>query len=501
MKQLSGLDAAFLAAEDDHQPTHISQLLVLRKPYPDFPAHTAWRRQLADRLHQLEPLRRRLVEVPFDLDHPYWIADPDFDLDFHVRHSAVPAPGTDDQLDELVGRLIGGPMDRDHPLWVSHVIDGLADDRFAILTMIHHSAVDGAALADLLELMLDDSPDAEAPADAGAFTGEQPPGTGEILARAALRGVTRPGRALLLAAQAGQHVARASRHPAVIDLADRLRAGLRGPLGSVLNLGRHRDPDGDVPHLPALFAPPTPFNAPISRYRRFVHRSLPLADVRELADRGDSTINDVVVTLCAGGLRRWLSRRGELPDEPLTAMIPVSLRRDDDPTGADAEHWTNRVSGMVTSLPTDLDDAHDRLRAAHDGLDVAKKLFRALPGSLAPEAADLSTPAGLEAVSRATTRWITTAPAPFNLIISNVPGPTEPLYMGGARQEHYVPVSALADGQGLNVTVQSYVDQLDIGLLACARLLPDVADLADAIADELDELRRAVSGGPDRARA
>jgi WS/DGAT/MGAT family acyltransferase len=497
VKQLSGLDAAFLAAEDDHQPTHISQLLVLRKPYPDFPAYTAWRRQLGDRMHLLEPLRRRLVEVPFDLDHPYWIADPDFDLDFHVRHSAVPAPGTDDQLDELVGRLIAGRMDRDHPLWVSHVIDGLADDRFAILTMIHHSAVDGAALADLLELMLDDAPDAEPPGDAGTWSVEQPPATSEILARAAVHGVTRPGHALRLAARAGQHVARASRQPAVIDLADRVRAGLRGPVGSVLNLGRHRDPDQEVPNLPALFAPPTPFNAPISRYRRFVHRSLPLDTVREIGERSGSTVNDVVVTLCAGGLRRWLQERGELPDQALTAMIPVSLRNDD----SGEEPWTNRVSGMVTSLPTDVDDPRDRLRAAHDGLDVAKKLFRALPSALAPDAADLGTPAGIGAVSRATTRWITSAPAPFNVIISNVPGPTEPLYMGGARQEHYVPVSALADGQGLNITVQSYVDSLDVGLLACARLMPDLADLADAIADELPLLRRAVLGGTSRAQA
>ena len=239
MKQLSGLDSAFLDLEDDHQFLHVSQLLILERPDdPDFAPYPAWRRQLADRLHQLEPLRRRLVEVPFGLDHPYWIADPDFDLDFHVRHSAVPPPGTDDQLDQLVGRLIAAPMDREHPLWVSHVIEGLSDNRFAILTMIHHSAVDGAAGADLLELMLDDVPDAEPPSHAGEWTSEEPPSTAGVLARAAAHGLRRPARGLLLAARAGQSVARASRNPAVIDLADKVRGSLRGPPG----LGAQRRP-------------------------------------------------------------------------------------------------------------------------------------------------------------------------------------------------------------------------------------------------------------------
>lgn len=488
MKQLSGLDAVFLDAEDDHQFTHVSQLLILDRPDdPGFAPYPAWRRQLADRLHQLEPLRRRLVEVPFGLDHPYWIADPDFDLDFHVRHSAVPPPGTDAQLDALVGRLVAAPLDRDHPLWVSHVIEGLDGGRFAILTMVHHSAVDGAAGADLLALMLDDVPDAEVPSHAGQWSPEAEPSTTSVLTRAALHGLRRPGRGLLLAARAGQHVARASRHPAVIDLADRVRAGLRGPVGTVLNLGRERDPGQDMPRLPPLVSPPTPFNAPISRYRRFVHRALPLAEVKAVGKAADATINDVVVSLCAGGLRRWLIARGALPDVPLTAMVPVSLR-----TGEESEPWTNRVSGTLAALPTDVEGPLKRLRAAHDALDVAKNLFRALPGGLTPEFVDLGAPVGVAAISRAVTRWTTVAPVPFNVIISNVPGPTEPLYMGGAPMTHYVPVSAIGDGMGLNITVQSYVDQLDLGLLACAELMPDVADLADAVLDEFADLAAAV---------
>lgn len=488
MKQLSGLDSVFLDAEDDHQYTHVSQLLILERPDADFEPYPAWRRQLADRIHQLEPLRRRLVPVPFGLDHPYWIVDPDFDLDFHVRRSAVPPPGGDDELDELIGRLVAAPMDRDHPLWVSHVIEGLDADRFAILTMIHHSAVDGAAGAELLELMLEDTPDADRPAEAGRWRGESPPSTAEVLARAAVNGVRRPGRGLLLAARAGQKLARASRSPAVIDLADTVRGTLRGPLGSLLNAGRARDDADRLPRLPPLTSPPTPFNHPISRYRRFAHRSLPLAEVKSVGKQVGATINDVVVALCGGGLRRWLLDRGELPDRPLTAMVPVSLR-----SGDEDERWTNRVSGTIAALPTDIDGPVERVRAAHEALTLAKQVFKALPGELTPEAAGLGAPLMTTAVSRAVTRWSTVGPAPFNLIVSNVPGPSEPLYVGPAPMTHYVPVSAVADGVGLNVTVQSYVNQLDIGLLACAELMPDLHDLADAMIAEFDALRSAVT--------
>jgi WS/DGAT/MGAT family acyltransferase len=284
-------------------------------------------------------------------------------------------------------------------------------------------------------------------------------------------------------------VARASRNPAVIDLADRVRGTLRGPLGSLLNAGRERDPDQDVPRLPPLVTPHTPFNAPVSRYRRFAHRALPLAEVKAVGKEAGATINDVVVALCAGGLRQWLLTRGELPDAPLTAMIPVSLRE-----GDEDEQWTNRVSATVAALPTDVDGPLERLRAAHDALRVAKQVFAALPGDLTPDAAGLGVPATVTAVSRALSRWSAVTPAPFNTVVSNVPGPREPLWLGGARMTHYIPVSAIADPVGLNITVQSYVDQLDIGLLACAELMPDLHDLADAVAAEFGALRSAVEG-------
>lgn len=498
MQQLTGLDAAFLDVEDDHQPTHISQLVVLDMPRSDADPYTAWRRQLAERLPVLEPLRRRLVEVPFGLDHPYWITE-EVDLDFHVRHCAVPPPGTDDELDTLVARLIVGPMDRDRPLWVSYVISGLAPTeaspygRFALLTMIHHAAVDGASGAALLALMLDHATEPGSSPNVGADVApevpDEWPSTLGLLGRAAWHGVVRPGRALLLAARAGQQVAAATRQPAVIDLADRVRRSLRGPIGDLLNLGRTRDPDAAMPRLPAVTAPSTPFNGPIGRYRRFSHRSVSLSEVKQTARAAGLdgvTVNDVVVAACAGALRNYLVEHDALPDVPLAALIPVSLRADDD-----SRSWTNRVSGTIASLPTDVESPRERLVVAHRALDTAKAVFAVTPAGLAPDGVDLGAPMTSALVSRATLWWVSHARGPFNVVISNIPGPREPLFIDGARARHYFPVSAIVDGQGLNMTLQSYAGAVEIGLLSCAQRVPDLPRLADLVVEEFAALRRA----------
>src|SRR3954470_20978745 len=159
MKQLTGLDATFLHLENSTQFGHVSGLCIFERPSPDYTPYAAWRRQLEERLPRLPPLRRRLREVPFGLDHPFWVNDPDFDLDFHVRHTAVPPPGNDDQLAATVARIVARPLDRRRPLWLSYVVEGLSDQRFAVLTIVHHAAVDGASGVELLTLMLDDTPE------------------------------------------------------------------------------------------------------------------------------------------------------------------------------------------------------------------------------------------------------------------------------------------------------------------------------------------------------
>ena len=198
MKQLSGLDASFLYMETGSQFGHVSSLSIYERPDdPDYEPLSSWRHQIERRLHFLEPLRRRLLNVPFNLDHPYWVDDPGFDLDFHVRHTAVAPPGDDEQIAELVARIIGRPLDRSRPLWESYVIEGLPDDRFAILTKVHHATIDGAAGAELLVLMLDGDPEGdeiEPPED--DWRPERLPSDGEVLTRAAANLVRKPGRAV-----------------------------------------------------------------------------------------------------------------------------------------------------------------------------------------------------------------------------------------------------------------------------------------------------------------
>jgi WS/DGAT/MGAT family acyltransferase len=486
VKQLTGLDATFLYMETASQFGHVSGLSIYQHPGGDYEPLGAWRAQIEQRLHLLEPLRRRVVNVPMGLDHPFWIEDPDFDLDFHVRHTAVPPPGGDDQLSELVARIIARPLDRARPLWETYVIEGLDEGRFAVLTKIHHATVDGASGAELLTMMLDTTPDAERQAaPERPWRGEAKPTDPEILLRAAANLVRKPGRALLLTARAAREIGKATRNPALVAIANAWRDSLRGPLGSVLNIGRRRDEERDPPPpVPTLRAPRTPFNHAITPHRKFALRSTPLDGVKQIKNALGATVNDVVMAVCAGGLRAYLEHHGELPDEPLVAMVPVSIR-----TGQETEKWTNRVSGLLAVLPTDEKDPVERVRKAHDFMMSGKQLFDAIPAEMLTDFAQFPPPAVFSRAMRMATRLTSNRLSPpANLVISNVPGPREPLYAAGAKLQHYYPVSAVVDGQGLNITVQSYLDVLDFGLVSCRELVPDVDFLLDLIIEDIDHL-------------
>src|SRR3712207_118348 len=235
MKQLTGLDATFLHMETGAQFGHVSGLSIYQRPdEPGYDPYRAWRTQLEQRLHLMEPLRRRLVEIPLGLDHPYWIDDPDFDLDFHVRHAAVPPPGSDEQLTKVVARIVGRPLDRTRPLWLSYVIEGLSDNRFAVLTVVHHATVDGASGVELLTLMLDDDPECpDVPESETEWRPEPKPSDLELVARATLNLPRKPARALLLGAQTAREVGQATRNPALTAAARQVRHSLRGQFGTV----------------------------------------------------------------------------------------------------------------------------------------------------------------------------------------------------------------------------------------------------------------------------
>jgi WS/DGAT/MGAT family acyltransferase len=498
MKQLTGLDATFLHLETSAQFGHVSSLSVYSLPdTAGYRPFDAWRAQLQQRLPLLEPLRRRLAEVPLGLDHPYWVADPAFDLDFHVRHTAVPPPGTDDQLAALAGRLVSRPLDRRRPLWLSYVIEGLAERRFAVLTIIHHATIDGASGVELMTLMLDDHPQGgTVPLETDSWTPERAPGDLEMLARGALGLARKPARGLLLAAWTARELGRATRNPVLVRTANEVRRSLRGPLGTVFNLGRHRPEEPDQPPaLPSVRPPRTPFNGPITPHRKLAIRSTSLDTVKQIKSALGVSLNDVVMAACAGGLRTWLDRRGALPADPLVALVPVSVR-----TGRETDRWTNRVSMLSAVLPTEEPDPVRRVRRVHDSMASSKEIFSAFPAERLTDFAEFPPPAVFARAMRLSARLgLGSRLTPGNLVISNVPGPRTPLYAAGARLEHYYPVSTIVEGQGLNITVQSYLDRLDWGLVSCAELVPDVDVLLGDILDELDTLASVAGTAPSVA--
>lgn len=489
MKQLSGLDATFLYMETPKQFGHVSSLSIFEKPDdPNYDAFNAWRTQIEARLHTLEPLRRKLRDVPLRLDHPFWIDDADFDLDFHVRQTAIPPPGSDQQLSELVSRIIGRPLDRARPLWETYVIEGLPDNRFAILTKVHHATIDGASGAELLTMMLDESPEGdEVPPPATEWKPERPPTDPEVLLRATASLVRKPGRAIVLTSRTVRQFGQSTRNPVLVAAANQVRGSLRGPIGSLLNAGRERTPETDIKGpLPSFSAPRTPFNDSITPHRRFAYRSTSLQAIKDIKNAVGATVNDVVMAVCAGGLRTWLEEHDALPEQPLNAMIPVSIR-----TGEETEKWTNRVSGIFAALPTDEPDALKRIQRVHDAMVNAKDLFDAIPAAQLTDFAQFPPPAVFARAMRLSTRLMTRINPPINVVISNVPGPRQPLYAAGSKLLHYYPVSTIVDGQGLNITVQSYLDSLDFGLVACRELVPDLWDMLDAIINDLAALGKA----------
>lgn len=483
MEQLTGVDAAFLYLETNATFGHVSSLIVYDPKEGPGATYERTKQVFAERLHLLHPMRRKLVEVPFNLDHPYWVEDPDLDLDFHIRQTAVPPPGGDEQLADLVSRIIARPLDRARPLWELYVIYGLPDGKVAQLTKIHHAAIDGVGGAQLLGMILDLEPDAAPPEPQPLPPAERVPSQEEMFARGLASLATRPykqGRFVLRALQGLPQIGRA------VDFRG-LAKSLPQPAAQLLGQGRRRfeDEPVELSHTGGIAAPRTPFNRKVSPHRRFAFTSVPLEQVKAVKDALGVTVNDVVLGMCAGALRTYLSKKGELPEDSLRCMIPVSVRSDDS-----ANTYGNQVSGMLAGLATDVEDPVVRLEVISRDTQRAKESFGALPGQLLNDAAEFPPPAIMARVSRvmARTALANRINLPFNLIISNVPGPQFPLYAAGAEMLHFYPVSAIGDTQGLNITIQSYNGSCDFGLVACREAVPDLWDLCHLLEDALDEL-------------
>jgi diacylglycerol O-acyltransferase len=475
MQQLSGLDAAFLALEGPSMFGHVGSLCIIDPSSAAQPL-TLERltRVVASRLPLVPPFRRRLVQVPLGLDQPYWIDDPDFDIEFHVRELALPAPGSERQLADQAARLHARPLDRGRPLWELYLISGLEHGRMAIYTKVHHAAIDGVSGNDILGALLDLEPEGrELPlAD---WPRDRQPGNINLLARSALSWARQPWRATRL----------------TIELLRSAPAVLRSPGRPRLPL-IDRDP-GAVLARPSLRAPKTPFNAPITPHRRVAFRELPLRDIKAVKNAAGLTVNDVVMALATGALRRWLEDHHALPDSPLVAAVPISVRTDDEKGTAG-----NRISGLMAALPTHLSDPVQRLHVVHEAMRVAKEQHGALPADLLSDVTQFAVPALAGQAARLNERLRLLERAnPFNLFISNVPGPNIPLYFAGAELLAYYPISAIADGQGLNITVISYRDSMFFGLVACRELVPDLDVMVEYVEQELQTLLAAVVVDPN----
>ncbi len=488
MRQLTSLDAQFLAFETPRAFGHVGGLAVYDPSTAPGGTLTAEdiRALIAERIHMLPPFTQKLVNVPFGLDLPYWIEDPDFDLDFHVREIGLAPPGDDHQLADQVARIVSRPLDRARPLWEVYVIRGLKGGRDALLTKIHHSAVDGVSGNEILAILLDLSPDGrEVPTPLRKPGGEVAPSDLSLLGRGLLglpRQALRAVNAVPTAARNLDALPWVSVVPGVRlarRAGNRLAMLMPGPLG-----------DPDLLETPEARAPRTRFSGPITAHRRLAIGSLPLDTIKAIKNELGVTVNDVIVALCASMLRAWLEERGELPEDPLVAMVPVSVRTEEE-MGA----FGNRVSAMFVPIPTDEPDPRRRIERVHEVLRAAKERHEATPASLMQDATQFIPPAVMSSASRLTLRLLASTPAPpaLNLVISNVPGPREPLYCAGAEMMAYYPVSTIVDGVGLNITVLSYRDHMDVGIIGDRDQLGDAWPMLDGLRAALEEFHGLLS--------
>jgi diacylglycerol O-acyltransferase / wax synthase len=468
MEQLTGLDATFLYMETPSLHMHVSMAAIFDpSTVPGGYSFDKLRDLVSSRLELAPIFRRRLVEVPLRLGHPYWVDDPTFDIEYHIRHSAVPPPGGMEELGRFVGDVCSRQLDRTKPLWEMYIVDGVQGNKIGLVTKIHHSTIDGVSGAELLSQLFDLEPEPPArPAPENPpHVDEHLPSDFQLLARSLGTRLTRPVEITKLAWRTGR---------------------------AVLDVRRVRARGGGHAALP-LTTPRTSLNASITPHRRVAFSSIALEDAKRIKRACHTTLNDVVLAVCAGALRRYLIDGDELPDDPLVATVPVSTA-----PRAGNRRGANKVSAMFVSLPCQIEDPVERLQAIREGTKGAKAEHNALGADVLLNWAEHATPNVFSTAARAYTRLkLAERHRPIHsLIVSNVPGPDFPLYLAGAELVAGFPLGPVMDGAGLNITVMSYRGVLNWGLMACAETVPRLADLALYIPDALEELATAADVGP-----
>jgi diacylglycerol O-acyltransferase / wax synthase len=454
MNRLSGLDASFLYFESSTQPLHVCGVVMISpQTMPEPYSFESLKAGIGRRISAMPEFLRTLHTVPLHLDHPVWVIDDDFDIDRHVHRLAVPSPGGEQELSEIVGHLAGIPLDRARPLWEVWVIEGLESGQVAVFTKMHHATVDGVSGANLISNLCSLEPEAP-PLPEQPLRHERVPSDLELAARGVLSAATRPiGLAKLVLPSAG----------IVTTWVGRARKGKA---------------------MPAPFtAPRTSFNGTITGHRAAAFADFDLGEVKKVkAAVTGATVNDVVLGIVGGALRRYLEERDELPSTSLVAMVPVSVHGRSQRTGS------NKVSGMFAKLYTDIADPLERLSAIAEANADVKEHHGAIDADTLQDWAQFAAPRTFATAVRVYSRLRLAErhPVVHNLVVSNVPGPPVPVYFMGARIEALYPLGPVFHGAGLNVTVMSNNGTMNVGLLACRELVPSVADLAGQIPSELE---------------
>jgi len=448
MELIAPLDSLFLLGESREHPMHVAGLQLFEPPEGAGPEYIGDLYQQVVKRDDVSPtFRKHPAELLGGIANVSWTFDRDLDLEYHLRRSALPTPGRVRELLELTSRLHGTLLDRHRPLWESHLVEGLSDGRFAVYTKIHHALVDGVSAMRMMRRALSADPDDHETRVLWADNGR---GGRPKDALSPVDSLRRAAESVAALGPSTYHLARTGLMEQQLTL----------PFG----------------------APKTMLNVPIGGARRCAAQSWPIQRFIAIKKAAGVTLNDVVLAMCGGALRTYLLEQNALPDRPLIAMVPVSLR-DDDSTGG------NQVGALLCNLGTDLSDPGKRLETVHSSMRGNKEVFAQLPKfqQMALSAFNVA-PMLLEVVPllRAT------APPPFNLVISNVPGAREPLYWNGSRLDGNYPLSIALDGQALNITLSNNADNLDFGLVGCRRSVPSLQRLLGHLEDSLTDLEQAM---------
>jgi diacylglycerol O-acyltransferase / wax synthase len=458
--RLTAIDASFLVQEKQSSHMHVGALVIFDGPPP---TRDEFRAHLSARLGRVPRYRQKLAFPPLEAGRPFWVDDPNFNLDYHVRHTALPKPGSDDQLRELLGRIFSQRLDRSKPLWENWIVHGLEGGRFALISKTHHSLVDGVSGVDIATVLFDLSPVPEEPETDDGWTPSPEPSNVELVA---------------------EGVVGLARTP--LSLAGRALGALQHPGQTIERVRGAAEGIGEVVWANMNPAPDVPLNVEISPHRRVRWVQSRLADFKEVKNGLGGTVNDAVLAVVAGALRRWLHDRGVRTEGvELRALVPVSIRGDDE-----RRSMGNRIAAMRGPLPVYVDDPVERLRLVREGMGQLKESKQALGAEVIAGLSDFAPPTLLAQASR-----LNFSTRLFNLIVTNVPGPQFPLYLLGREMQDIVPIAFLPENHALAIAIMSYNGKIDFGLLADYDAMPDIdafaAHLDESLAELLDAARKA----------